>query len=258
MSFYDLAMVWRHSPATGNALLVHLALADMAIDGLVCASQGEIAILARCDVSTVSRRIADLVGIGELVEESRGAGRRTPIFRIAHKAMTEGAPPVVVQNAGVVQDAVLTPDERPQVEQGDVMPEYLPLPPEERYLRGAALIDDAMRSMRDVTGIADASTPPPPVNVHKHLARAIVGRDELVKGLEALLRTVGAQLPEGAPPLYWYRDEHVEAYRGTLDLAGMSPSELLTAVQAAKIKAPNMRRVQDLHDTLAAAQILPF
>ena len=80
----------------------------------------------------------------------------------------------------------------------------------------------------------------------------------MVKGLEALLRAVGAQLPEGAPPLYWYRDEHVEAYRGTLDLAGMSPSELLTAVQAAKIKAPNMRRVQDLHDTLAAAQILPF
>ena len=65
MSFYDLAMVWRHSPATGNALLVHLTLADMAIDGLVCASQGEIAILARCDVSTVSRRIADLIEIGE-------------------------------------------------------------------------------------------------------------------------------------------------------------------------------------------------
>lgn len=258
MSFYDLAMVWRHSPATGNALLVHLALADMAIDGLVCASQGEIAILARCDVSTVSRRIADLVGIGELVEESRGAGRRTPIFRIAHKAMTEGAPPVVVQNAGIVQNAVVRQDERPQAEQGDVMPEYLPLPPEERYLRGAALSDDAMRSMRDVTGIADASTPPPPANVHKHLARAIVGRDELVKGLEALLKAVGASLPEGAPPLYWYRDEHVEAYRKTLDLTGMSPSELLTAVQAAKIKAPNMRRVQDLHDTLAAAQILPF
>ena len=100
--------------------------------------------------------------------------------------------------------------------------------------------------------------PPQPVNVYKHLARTIVGRDELVKGLEALLRAVGAGLPEGAPPLYWYRDEHVEAYRKTLDLAQRSSSELLTAVQAAKIKAPNMRKVQDLHDALAAAQIIPF
>ena len=117
MSFYDLAMVWRHSPATGNALLVHLTLADMAIDGLVCASQGEIAILARCDVSTVSRRIADLIEIGELVEESRGAGRRTPIFRITHKAMAEGAPRVVVQNAGIVHNAVINPVEDQQAEQ---------------------------------------------------------------------------------------------------------------------------------------------
>lgn len=234
MSFYDLAMVWRHSPATGNALLVHLALADMAIDGLVCASQGEIAILARCDVSTVSRRIADLVEIGELVEESRGAGRRTPIFRIAHKAMTEGAPPVVVQNAGVVQDAVLSPDESQQSER-ETMEQYV------------------ARTLEP-----HSEPPPAAANVYKHLARAIVGRDGLVKGLEALLKAVGASLPEGAPPLYWYRDEHVEAYRRTLDLAVMSPSELLAAVQAAKIKAPNMRRVQDLHNALAAAQIIPF
>lgn len=238
MSFYDLAMVWRHSPATGNALLVHLALADMAIDGLVCASQGEIALLARCDVSTVSRRIADLVEIGELAAESHGAGRRSPIFRITHKAMTEGAPRAIVQDAGVVQDDMIRPDDRPQDEREDVMQEAHSAPPE-------------------VTAPISIE-PPPPANVYKHLARSIVGRDELVKGLEALLRAVGAQLPEGAPPLYWYRDEHVEAYRGTLDLAGMSPSELLTAVQAAKIKAPNMRKVQDLHNALAAAMIIPF
>ena len=238
MSFYDLAMVWRHSPATGNALLVHLALADMAIDGLVCASQGEIALLARCDVSTVSRRIADLVEIGELAAESHGAGRRSPIFRITHKAMTEGAPRAIVQDAGVVQDDMIRPDDRPQDEREDVMQEVHSAPPE-------------------VTAPISIE-PPPPANVHRRLARAIVGRDELVKGLEALLRVVGAELPEGAPPLYWYRDEHVEAYRHLLDLATLSPTELVTAVREANIKAPNMRKVQDLNNVLAAAQIIPF
>jgi len=79
-----------------------------------------------------------------------------------------------------------------------------------------------------------------------------------VKGLEALLRVVGAELPEGAPPLYWYRDEHVEAFRRLLDLATLSPTELVTAVREANIKAPNMRKVQDLNNVLAAAQIIPF
>ena len=79
-----------------------------------------------------------------------------------------------------------------------------------------------------------------------------------VEGLEALLRVVGAELPEGAPPLYWYRDEHVEAFRRLLDLATLSPTELVTAVREANIKAPNMRKVQDLNNALAAAKIIPF
>ena len=243
MSFFDLAMAWRYSPATGNAFLVHMALADMAIDSRVCATQAEIAILARCSVPTVSRVLPELIEAGCIEIEAQGGGPRSPIYRLAHR----------FQNDSFIRNDVVRRVIDDQTE-SEAMPQRIPfVQPNDG--ESMDILDQARRDMMDATGISDVLRPP---NVYKNLARAIVGRDELSAGLQNLLRAMGTEVPEGAPPLYWCRDEHVEAYRQLLSLTDNTPAQLLAAVQAAQIRAPKIRTLQEINDKLSAANIIPF
>jgi len=238
MSFFDLAMVWRHSPATGNAFLVHLALADMAIDSRVSATQAEIAILARCSVPTVSRVLPELIEAGCIETEAQGGGPRSPIYRLVHR----------LQNDGIARDDVVSQAQDDQFESRA-------MPHQDLYPTPAPFVDALVQPFPKPF---PPPTPEPTPNVYKHLARAAVGRDELSAGLQDLLRAMGTEVPEGAPPLYWCRYEHVEAYRQILSFGGKTPAQLLAAVQAAQIKAPKIRVLSEIHDKLAAAKIIPF
>lgn len=237
MSFFDLAMVWRHSPVNGNAFLVHLALADMAIDSRVSATQAEIAVLAGCSVPTVSRVLPELIEAGCIETEAQGGGPRSPIYRLVHR----------LQNDGIARDDVVSPADYDQFGSLDMpdatrnAPNTLPNTP--NFLQRHA---------------APEPSPEAAPNVYKGLARAIVGRDELSAGLQDLLRAMGTEVPEGAPPLYWCRDEHVEAYRQILSFGGKTPAQLLAEVQAAQIRAPKIRELKEIHDKLAAANIILF
>jgi len=73
-----MSAVWAHSPYRGEALLLHLALADFANDEGTCfPSQRTLARKARCSENyvrvAVKRMISD--GFLEIIEGSRGRGR---------------------------------------------------------------------------------------------------------------------------------------------------------------------------------------
>lgn len=66
MSAYEFARVWGESNTTGSALLVHLALADCAVNGVAKATHENLAALSRLSVASVARAIAHLVEMEEI------------------------------------------------------------------------------------------------------------------------------------------------------------------------------------------------
>jgi len=86
VSVYATTAVWKHSRATGAARLVLLALADEASsEGLVDHYKRSRAhLMAKTLVSErqVTRAIADLVALGELVVTERGTGRTVSSYAI--------------------------------------------------------------------------------------------------------------------------------------------------------------------------------
>lgn len=70
MSVHVSSWVWRHAPASGNALLVLLALADIANDeGIAWPSKSHLAAKTRLSLSTVKRVINALRGDGVIVAD---------------------------------------------------------------------------------------------------------------------------------------------------------------------------------------------
>ena len=83
MSGRHLLEAWEFSAASGSALLVLLALAEVADrDGLASLDQREIAARSRMNVSTVATAISRLKELGEIEVEDEPAGRRPAVYRI--------------------------------------------------------------------------------------------------------------------------------------------------------------------------------
>lgn len=76
MSAYDFACVWKDSEATGSALLVHLALADCAINGIARVRHEDLARLSRLHVASVGRAIEQLAASGQIIIAEPKAGTR--------------------------------------------------------------------------------------------------------------------------------------------------------------------------------------
>ncbi len=119
MSLEQFARVWGTSPATGTTLLVHLAIADLAIEKMVRAAQAAIADLARCSVTTVARAMQELVDLGviivvddrtkpaiyALIHQSDGISTQLRMNRVDN-----------VQNDGILQADGKEPQESGQTE----------------------------------------------------------------------------------------------------------------------------------------------
>ena len=236
MSFFDFAMVWRYSPAQGNAFLVHLALADMAIESRVIATQGEIASIAHCSTPTVSRVLVELIEAGEIKIETQGGGPRSPIYKITHASMATA-------NGTLQNDSNVHPDMINEAK--------------DHHIGIAAMTEQA--SYAEETVAVEAQPAPVARSVaQKPVAITDLSREDLSFGLSRLLKAMGTDIPENAPPLYWFRDEHVADYRNFLLLADKLPYQFLEAVVAAQIKAPNIRSLREIGSKLAAAKIIPF
>ena len=296
MSLEQFARVWGTSPATGTTLLVHLAIADLAIEKMVRAPQAAIADLARCSVTTVARAMQELVDMGviivvddrtkpaiyALIHQSDGISTQLRMNRVDN-----------VQNDGILQDDSKEPQESGQTEGiavqdtlgknlaregniGDPMPVSTediaeiplrePTPPVVEVpsvadMRPIMDLQDAIaRDVREATGIDRVLIEDPaPAPTFKAMARSVVLQpsSDPVAELSAFLRALGVQ-PNPEAPAYWYRDEHVQDFKALLLFADKTPGELLDAVHQAQVKTPTIRKLADAHNVLAQAGIIPF
>lgn len=124
--------------------------------------------------------------------------------------------------------------------------------PDEVVMKTLAEVQDAAaQALREQTGVAAAT--------FQAVARSVVApmASDPVAELSAFLVVLGVK-PNPEVPLYWFRDEHVQDFIGLLRLADKTPGELIDAVKAANITAPNLRRIPELHNALAAAKVIPF
>ena len=267
MSLEQFARVWGTSPATGTTLLVHLAIADLAIEKMVRAPQAAIADLARCSVTTVARAMQELVDMGviivvddrtkpaiyALIHQSDGISTQLRMNRVDN-----------VQNDGILQDDSKEPQESGQTE-GIAVQDTLG----KNLAREGNIGDPMPVSTEDIAEIPlHESTPPvsriliedpAPAPTFKAMARSVVLQpsSDPVAELSAFLRALGVQ-PNPEAPAYWYRDEHVQDFKALLLLADKTPGELLDAVHQAQVKTPTIRKLADAHNALAQAGIIPF
>lgn len=267
MSLEQFARVWGTSPATGTTLLVHLAIADLAIEKMVRAPQAAIADLARCSVTTVARAMQELVDMGviivvddrtkpaiyALIYQSDGISTQLRMNRVDN-----------VQNDGILQDDSKELQESGQTE-GMAVQDTLG----KNLAREGNIGDPMPVSTEDIAEIPlHESTPPvsriliedpAPAPTFKAMARSVVLQpsSDPVAELSAFLRALGVQ-PNPEAPAYWYRDEHVQDFKALLLLADKTPGELLDAVHQAQVKTPTIRKLADAHNALAQAGIIPF
>jgi DNA-binding Lrp family transcriptional regulator len=300
MSLGTFARVWATSPASGNALLVHLALADLARDRLVQIPQADLAELARCSVTTTARALQELVELGVIVVIDER--RKPPIYGLSLQS-DDFSHPVTTrhvdnhQNDGILQPDGIEPQESGQIEgervqrTGDVKSTSDVRPPFEAGItRGTVpdsepfraqtpnigkfipvveeipnvvelreLQDEVRLDVQKATGIERVVVQDPAPTTFRAMSGAAVrpSAGNLVEELAEFLKVIGVkQNPEA--PLYWYRDEHVKDFEGLLRLAGKSGATLINEVRAAGIKMPDLRRIPDINERLAAAKIIPF
>ena len=273
MSLEQFARVWGTSPATGTTLLVHLAIADLAIEKMVRAAQAAIADLARCSVTTVARAMQELVDLGviivvddrtkpaiyALIHQSDGISTQLRMNRVDN-----------VQNDGILQADGKEPQESGQTEGIAVQDTLEVNSARDVRLPNEGNIGAPMPvSTEDIAEIPlHESTPPvsriliedpAPAPTFKAMARSVVLQpsSDPVAELSAFLRALGVQ-PNPEAPAYWYRDEHVQDFKALLLLADKTPGELLDAVHQAQVKTPTIRKLADAHNALAQAGIIPF
>jgi hypothetical protein len=287
MSLGTFARVWATSPASGNALLVHLALADLARDRLVQIPQADLAELARCSVTTTARALQELVELGVIVVIDER--RKPPIYGLSLQS-DDFSHPVITrhvdnhQNDGILQTDGMEPQESGQIEgervqrTGDVKSTSDVRPPFDAGItRGTVPDSEPFRAQTPNVGqpipVTTEYVAEIPLREPTQPAAVTSARPTSLRGLAAtllqptspnpaqelaaFLQVIGVkQNPEA--PLYWFRDEHVKDFEGLLRLAGKSGATLINEVRAAGIKMPDLRRIPDINDHLAAAKIIPF
>lgn len=110
-----VAYAFKHSPCSGGPFVVHIAMAYHSDrTGLVCATTGEVAAMARTTPNAVRRAQAHLLAEGVIEQVAEAAGPRSATYRLARnqrraERATSGAvavePPRPQRRASVAVDA---------------------------------------------------------------------------------------------------------------------------------------------------------
>ncbi len=245
MSMQHFADVWANSPCTGGTLLVHLAMADMAdIEGYVTAQQGQIGMLARVAVPTVQRAITQLIEaslIQAVTTPKRGATTTYKVNQVFPNDRSNYEALMVVGgdtyiNDGQDTEKVLHDDVSPsdKGEESNVAP-VSDIP--------SFLKPQVQPEVKDVQPVSTTLPPPatiPPVDFPAAL-------QDTLKALK-----VGP----ADPPLYWYRAEHMEAFKALLYDLGATPLDLISAIVSHNIVMPDIRSLDELRPILKARGLM--
>lgn len=100
MSIKAMMQVWQYSRARGSALVVMLALADMANDDFECyPGKAKLSAKTRCDIRSLTRILSDLEAAGELMIIRRRVGslNQSNIYKLV-----VGQEVVTQESSGVV------------------------------------------------------------------------------------------------------------------------------------------------------------
>ena len=286
MSLAIFARVWETSPASGNAFLVHLALADLAHGRLVQAPQADIALLARCSIPTVSRALQELVDAGA-IEAINDRRTKTPIYRLIHRGddisdqlranrhhdlqsdsnyhddvigLAEGDQIDGVAMRKTVQPVLGFPAHIEPSNTGRPIPVVQELPSVVAVKALADLQDSATQAIREQTEAVDAMPAPDPEPSFKAPAKTIIKTAEDIPtlGLQSLLKALGIE-QDPAAPIYWYRDEHILDYLKLLAVYGGTGADLAAAVRTAGLRAPSTTKtIESLYPLLVQAKIITF
>lgn len=258
MSIFDFATVWQTSRAQGNNLLVHLALAEMAVDGEAHASRTQIGNLARCSHDTVARAIDHLIGIRaiEVTEYNAGprAARYTLLYDTAQVAdLLRVAEP---ERAQTTQPAEF--ETYQTARQKDPIPQIAEVAGISAETEGALYPGQPVDAVPFLPppSIPDA-TPGAQAAAHEQIlaATGIAPVDHLA-GLQALLAALGVK-PHEDLPFYWFRAEHTEDYKALLADMECTIDDLLLGVTRQMIRAPDLRSIQELRLMLIVVNFLP-
>ena len=109
MASYEFACVWKESRATGSALLVHLALADCAVNGLARTSHKMLAHLSRLSVNSVGRAINQLAETREIEVLKKKSGNRLPQIEVMPRRVRSSELKPTTPQSGDMEQPRATP-----------------------------------------------------------------------------------------------------------------------------------------------------
>ncbi len=210
---------WIEVRCWAGTLLVHLAMADLAVAGSVKASHADLARIARCSIATVARAIEDLLNTGAIEVVVPKSGSRTPTYVLPHNA-------VLPHDAGLEGPETLQSD--------DICPkdDTPPIP---------ATPQIADMPTPQIADMPRAVEPP---------ASPLTAPIDHAANLQMLLRALKVK-PNEDLPFYWFRAEHTADYKALIRDLDASLSDLLEAVREHSISTPDLRRIADLRPMLA-------
>lgn len=250
MSAYEFATVWNNSKATGSALLVHLALADCAVNGLARTNHQTLASIARVSVDSVARAINQLVQMGEIEILEPRSGNRVPQIDVMPNRGRSSKPRQPTPQIAEMGEQI------PTLQIAD-----MPLPTPQ--IAALSIVDQVIDDIRKITGIADidnawfSSKRVAPkelpiavysaaLDVQPFTSRRVPAAVQIVPAdVGRVLKAAGVP-PNEEVPLYWWRAEHLADLIDLCKGLGISVDTLIGRITTSGQKAPDLRRIADL------------
>lgn len=239
MSGHHFFEAWEYSKASGSALLVLMALSEVAgRDDLASLDQREIATRARMNVSTVATAISRLKELGEIEVVEEASGRRAAIYRInlpldhefTRSSIVKEIPTGPHTSSEISNLASEEDDEGPDGEEGgdSLPPEDAPVSP----VAGGGTFEIYRPSEPEAP-----KEPRPKRIVPSHLPPTDVG---------AVLAALGVK-PDARGPLFWWRQEHNDALTAALDALGLPDADaLIERIKESGTKVEALNSLRDL------------
>ena len=239
MGAYDFACVWKDSEATGSALLVHMALADCAINGIARVRHEDLARLSRLHVASVGRAIEQLATSGQIIIAEPKAGTRPaqivvwPTKASAYATLSE-LPAYEFANATVT--APDTPVMQKLLDDGWINDDPGPteiIDP---------LLDAIMGEPDEPPGYAwSAPTAIQPVVPPRTPPAMLIAPGDVARVLNA------AGVPKNEEmPAYWWRTEHKADLADLCERLDVTVDVIVQRLMRSGQTAPDLRRIGDL------------
>ena len=257
MASYEFACVWKESKATGSALLVHLALADCAVNGLARTSHKMLAHLSRLSINSVGRAINQLAETREIEILTQKSGNRLPqIDVMPHRGRSSELRRATPQTGDMDQPsatpqtgAMENKDLSNSICTNDVSNGY---PTPQNGNTDAPSFDIAQLTNLNIsvpiakpedTGLAQVFAA---IDLQPYASSSQIPSNLVVPADVGRVLAAAGVPPNDEVPLYWFRAEHLADLTDLCKGLGITVDNCIERITKSGQKAPALRRITDL------------